>query len=274
MQMTRRTVIGLFGGGALTLAGCGGGGNNDSASDAVTVKTETDGRVADGFLAPRPGQAFISRTTVFQIAWESTNPPPAQWKAALRRYREALGGESRDISTQKVTVDRVGTDYRWNIRRRDSFQLDTSGIYFLELSDTVGGFEQIAYMVDESRSAGTRSVTVSTGGNGVLRDVVVTPRAGSCFISSDTNFTIEWAISTPPPPDVRIELRRYKEQRGSDSRTDEEQKVEAIRIDSRPYAWTVRRKDNFRMDKGGVYYIALRADGQDPYYAAYIIADY
>lgn len=138
----------------LFVSGCGGG----RSSDTSTVETgvgQNGGSLRTVQITPVPGTAFISRGTTFRLAWTPENPPPPTFEAALIRYKEARGEEPRTLETQRTQLDRQGDSFVWELQRTDDFDLDASGVYYLQLRSS-GGDEVLAtYLVSSDRSTGT-----------------------------------------------------------------------------------------------------------------------
>jgi len=118
---------------------------------------------------------------------------------------------------------------------------------------------------------GNKGATTDTGSpDGSLLNVQIWPPPGTTFISRATRFTLEWTNDEPPPPTFTAALRRYSENcdDGSDSCTSTQKTVLTRQGDS--YVWEVSRKDDFLLDRAGVYYLQLDS-GSDEINAAYIV---
>jgi hypothetical protein len=189
---------------------------------------------------------------------------------SLKRYQEPIGGESLSVSNQRIDVSKsADTLYGWNIRRRDNFDMDRGGVYFLELSADGGQLSRRAFIVSRNRSE-KRGVGIETGSvGGSLANAIIEPAPGSVYISRDTAFIVRWPEGAVPPAVFGVSLRRYKEPRGSDNGGDTEQQVQAERIGT-TNAWRVRRRDNFALDGSGVYYLEI-GSGSDLQRATYIV---
>jgi hypothetical protein len=258
-----------------SLSGCGGSSNNNNNSEN-TVQTGANGRLAAVSIGPAPGSVFIGKASTFQVRWPSSDPPPAEFTPILHRYKEANGGLPREITEQNISITRQGTDYVWNIARRDNFDLDGEGVYYLELRS--GGGQQVlsTFITGSNRSASTSAAATraetenpNTGGN--LSGLQILPAAGSTFIAKGTAFQLVWNQGIAPPSQFSVALRRFKEARGDAGKTDEEQRIDVDRVGD-TFTWNVKRRDNFNMDVSGVYYVEVTAPGETPFRAAYIIS--
>ena len=132
-----RCLLGLtcLGMGGLMLTGCGGGGGGNGSSD---ISTGASGRLQNVQIGPRAGSALVSPATTFQLSWTAAAPPPATFGVLLRRYLEPRGGESKDTSTQNIFVSQQGPGFVYNVGRKDGFQLDVGGVYYLNLHSGAG----------------------------------------------------------------------------------------------------------------------------------------
>jgi|GEM_PF-3157424 hypothetical protein len=272
---SRRGFFGLAAGAVTSLAfaalsGCGGGGG-DKQDVPSYITTNGTGRLATVAIGPDPGGVFISRITQFQAAWPDANPPP-QFRVRLFRYKEARGGEGREISEQSVDVFQPGAT-TWGIRRRGGSEMDQGGVYYLELTTPDQQEVLAAYIItnDRSQPLPGRAVDVTPGTGGSLRGLTISPAPGSVFIRRNTTFTLAWNGEIPPPSQFTVALRRYQEARGGEARKDEEQRI-FVNRQGNANAWTVGRTDNFLLDPGGVYYLEVVAPGEAPVRAAYIIS--
>jgi len=295
----RRAVIGgLIGAAAVSLSfgavGCGGGGGDDNGSAAgFDIQTGVGGSGGDlntVAISPTPGTVFVGRATPINIAWNGTAVPPAEFSARLQRYLEPLGGERRDVSSQNITVTRVGQSFAYNIKRRDNFDLDSGGVYYLELTAPGGQTVRSTFIASNNRSASaptarisspdataeavTRAVTEKPATNGNLPALRILPAPGSTFIPKTTTFQLRWDQGTPPPAEFTVQLRRYKEKRGTDNGGDSEQRITLNRQGTgNTYVYNLERTDNFNLDGNGVYYIEVSAPGQNTVRAAYTVSD-
>ncbi len=81
------------------------------------------------------------------LRWPDGAVPPTGFNVQLRRYKEARGTDDGGDSEQAVSVDRIGSENAWRIRRRDNFKLDGAGVYYLDITS---GADQTraAFIVD------------------------------------------------------------------------------------------------------------------------------
>jgi hypothetical protein len=143
------SVLVLFVAGSI---GCGG----TRRRGPSVANPGTGGELRSVQIRPTPGTTFISRNTIFEFSWSEENPPPSSFSAALRRYKEARGEEDRVIETQVTELTRQGDSFIWTLKRRDNFDLDSGGVYFLELVSS-GESVFATYIVSNDRSVETRS---------------------------------------------------------------------------------------------------------------------
>jgi len=255
--------------GGLAPAGCGGGGGG-SGGGSSDITTGASGRLQDVQIGPRAGTAFVSPATVFQLSWAAAAPPPATFGVLLRRYQEPRGGQSKDTGAQNISVTRQGQSFVYNVARRDGFQLDSGGVYYLDLHSGAGDTQQDAFIADGGPTvAGNQSTqTLSPGTAGSLAGLTLNPAPGAVNIPRNSALVLSWSGATPPPAQFTVSLHRYKESRGSDGGGNEEQN---ITVSSQGTSvWSVRRRDNFDLENDATYYLEVSAPGQDPVRAVYI----
>lgn len=138
---------------AVLLSGCSG----TRRRGPSVAEPGTTGSLSTVRIQPTPGTTFIARSTIFRLVWNADLPPPSVFSASLRRYKEARGEEPRTIDTQVTELVREGDDYVWLLRRRDGFDLDQNGVYYLELT---GGGETVlaTYIISGDRSQATPTI--------------------------------------------------------------------------------------------------------------------
>jgi hypothetical protein len=147
------------------ITGCGG----TRRRGPSVANPGTNGSLRAVQIRPTPGATFISRNTIFEFSWTEDDPPPSSFSAALRRYKEARGEEARVIETQVTELTRQGDSFIWTLKRRDNFDLDSGGVYFLELVSS-GESVFATYIVSNDRSVETRTeekFVTNTGGKSV-----------------------------------------------------------------------------------------------------------
>ena len=114
------------------------------------------------------------------------------------------------------------------------------------------------------------SPDVSTGASGRLADVQVGPSAGAVFVDPASTFQFSWPNpAAPPPATFGVGLRRFLEPRGGESRDVGTQNVTVSQVGS-AFIYNVRRKDQFALDAGGVYYFDLHASTGETRQIAFI----
>jgi hypothetical protein len=211
----------------------------------------------DVVLSPEAGATFISRSDFIELQWPNGNPP-AEFTVRLQRFLEPRGGEGREIRSQKIVVEAGNSGISgapWIIRRRDDFDLDPRGVYYIELTSPGQQTERYAFIVDP-----TRAVTINTGTNGFLEDVIVSPRPGSVFVSRSQIFELRWTGAFPPPSTFTALLRRYKEPRGEDDGDDREQGIILTeRTSGNDFVWDLRRDSNLLLEPDATYYIQINS---------------
>lgn len=121
---------------------------------------------------------------------------------------------------------------------------------------------------------GSSTASTDTGSSeGSLATVQISPPPGTTFISRSTKFYLSWDAQTPPPPSFTATLVRYSESCSDSSSGDQfcskAQKTVLTRIGS-GYTWEVKRKDDYALDQGGVYYLQLDA-GPEEILATYLV---
>ena len=261
----RLGLVGLLGIGLLS-AGCGGGGSHSSPD----ITTGASGRLADVQIGPRPGAAFVSPNATFQLSWTAAAPPPATFGVLLRRYEEPRGGESKSTGTQNVTVTQPGAGYVYNVQRKDGYPFDRGGVYYLDLHSGTGDTQQAAFITDGGPTVpGNQSTqTIRPGTGGSLSGLTLNPAPGAVNIPKNTAFVLSWSGTVPPPSEFTVALHRYKEPRGTDTGSNEEQNItvsgQGVNV------WRVRRKDDYDLETDGTYYLEVSSPGQDPVRAVYI----
>jgi hypothetical protein len=267
-------AAGLLSGSAATLTGCGGGGGGggNNGSDRAQITTGGNGSLTGVRVGPTPGSVFIASNTTFQIAWpDASAAPPPTVDVSLVRYKEARDGEPRERAPQRIVVSQVSGTPAWNIQRANDFTLDTRGVYYLE-TQAGGEVRRAAYIVASGRSASTRAAAsrVTTGGNGSLSSVQVSPAPGTVALPKGSPLRLTWPNSSPPAS-FEVNLVRYQEARGGEDHREYTQPVTITQTGTNQ--WDVKRRDNFDLDEGGVYYLEVTAPGENPVRAAYLISN-
>lgn len=253
------------------LTGCGGG--NSGSNNEVTVSTGSNGSLATVSFKPDPG-SFINRAQTFVARWLNGQQPPAQFTASLHRYTETRGTATRSDSLQKITVASLGGN-QWSIQRRDNFELDQDGVYYLRLTNPGGLQAQSVYIVSGTRAltGGRTTRSIPTSGRGSLANVEVSPVPGSVFIPRDTTFTVEWPSGSEAPPTLGIDIWRYEEGVGGEARKISQQDIKlSILQDAKQYQVRIKNGDSNRMAKGGVYFVEITGPGEVLDYA-YIVSN-
>lgn len=113
------------------------------------------------------------------------------------------------------------------------------------------------------------SSDISTGAMGRLQDVQIGPRAGAAFISPSTIFQLSWTAAAPPPATFGVLLHRYGEPRGGESKDTGTQNV-TVSPQGPGFVYNVARRDGYRLDTGGVYFLDLHSGAGNTRQAAFI----
>ncbi|GAB4453889.1 MAG: hypothetical protein OHK0029_07590 [Armatimonadaceae bacterium] len=247
-------------------AGCGSGSNNDNGE---TINTPFNGRLEDvAFTDPFAGAVFIPRSSSFNISWPFADPP-RQFSVFLRRFLEPIGGERFETPNQRIEIRQV--DARtWNIRRRDNFDLDPGAVYFLELTSSGGQLVRSVFI-----TSGNRAITENPGTGGSLNNLNIRPTPGAFGIPRNVGrdgFELQWDPDFPPPSQFTVQLRRFKERRGSDNGGDAEQQINSQRIGD--FVYLIRRNSNFQLDGLAAYYLEVDAPGQGAFRGAFTTAEF
>jgi hypothetical protein len=244
-----------LGGMGLGLTGCGGGGNNNGRGDTVTTQTGGNGLIRDVEVLSGGASVFISRAQAFELNWPDGNPP-AEFTVSLRRFQEERGGESLSNGTQRITLTQLDGS-SWSLRRRDNFDLDAGGVYYIELLAPGQPTQRFVYIVSNDRS---RAVTVNPNTGGFLEDIIISPRSGFAFVGISDIFTLSWTGAFPPPNTFTAQLRRYKEERGNDSGSDTEQDI-TLTQQGTNFVWNLVRRNNSVFERNATYYIEITSGG-------------
>jgi hypothetical protein len=242
-----------LGGAGFGLAGCGGGGNRNS--DGVTIQSNGNGRLEDVEVLFGGDAVFVPRTQTFELRWPDGNPP-SQFTVFLRRFLEPRGGLGLSRDAQRITVDQINGN-SWSLRRRDNFDLDAGGVYYIELTAPGRSPQRFAFIVTNDRS---RAVTVNPNTGGFLEDIIISPRSGFAFVDREQIITLEWTGAFPPPNQFTAALRRYREPRGDDGGSDTEQDI-VLNQQGNSFVWALERRNNSLLDANGTYYVEVTSPG-------------
>jgi hypothetical protein len=109
-----------------------------------------------------------------------------------------------------------------------------------------------------SGSSGSDGQTITTGFNGLLSDVSVSPAPGAVFIGRATRFTVSWPFGDPPR-EFTVFLRRFLEPIGGEEFETPSQRLLVSQIDAR--TWELRRENDFELDANAVYFLDMTAPG-------------
>ena len=98
-----------------------------------TVSPGMGGSLSGLTIVPAPGSVNIPKNTAFVLSWAGPTPPPSQFTVALHRYKEARGTDTGGNEEQNITVSGQGVNV-WRVRRKDDYDLESDGTYYLEVS--------------------------------------------------------------------------------------------------------------------------------------------
>ncbi len=255
-----------------TVAGCGGGGS-DRRDDNVTIDNPNGSSSADLSrlqIDPRlERSAYIDDETDFFLTWPSQAEAPRTTQVRLYRFLEARGGEGREDVLQDVRID-GNSNGSWAVRPRNFLAL--AGVYHIDVTSSLDRRRQ-AFIIEsgrtatlpESTDAQTRGVSIeNNGGTGSLSNLTlryIGDTVGPVGIPIGTSFVLQFPSEASAPARMSVNLRRYKERRGDDGTSGDEQRVELLH-DAGSNVWTVRRRDNFPLERGATYILEVFADGE------------
>ena len=116
---------------------------------AITINAGTSSGSLTGVqFSPAPGSVYISRASSFRIAWPAGGTPPPTFEIRLWRYKEARNALGREVTEQALADPvRDGSSFAWTLRRRDGADLDSGGVYYLELRAPGETDARAAYIV-------------------------------------------------------------------------------------------------------------------------------
>ncbi len=252
---------------ATTVAGCGGGGN-DNNDQGDRIDNQGGNASADlSRLTVQPfhyDSAFISGGTRFLLSWPSVGDAPRTTQVALYRFLEARGEEIREDFREDIRIAGAG-NAAWTVRKQSD--LFPGGVFFLDVSTNLDR-RRYAFIVEGGRSVKTeeptRGVDINTGGSGALSNMTLRwngDAIGPVGIPTNNSFVLQFPSEGSAPPRISVRLRRYKERRGSDGPSANEQEIE-VSHDGGTGTWIVRRRDNFALERGATYILEINADGE------------
>ncbi len=255
---------------ATGLAGCGGGGGNNSRNDTESISNPGAGSVTDlsrltVFPQSRDG-AFIGQNTGFVLSWATVTDAPRTTRVALYRFLEARGGEIRSDFREDIRIS-ANSASSWSARKQSD--LFAGGVFYLDVATDLDR-KRYAFIVGGGRGVSatgepTRGKDLTTPGTVIgLSNMTVRysgDAVGAVNIPVATPFVLDFGAETNAPPRFTVRLRRYKERRGTDDPSANEQNVD-VSHDAGTGVWTVRRSDNFPLERGAVYILEVVTDGE------------
>jgi len=259
-QFCGATIFLLSGG---SNAGCGGSLGTDNDTPAIQNKGATD--VTDlsrmTLQLAHPQSAFINVNTGFLISWDTPADAPRTIRTRLYRFRERRGGEPRTDEEQMVRIV-ANSDVSWTVFGREL--LAQGGVYFVDIYTDTDRVRR-GYIVGGGRAEATtgdsRGAELS-GGAGSLRNLSLAWSGGDrnpVGIATDNRFVLSFPSETDAPASFYVRLRRYKERRGTDDPSADEQDIEVIH-DNGTGVWVVQRRNNFSLDRGAVYILEIGSE--------------
>ncbi|MBC7804706.1 MAG: hypothetical protein H7145_01020 [Akkermansiaceae bacterium] len=255
-----------------TVTGCGGGGN-DNENDNVSIDnpggSSSDDLSRLALEPPHDRAAYINDDTDFLLSWPSAAEAPRSAQVRLYRFLEARGGESREDRFEEsfITGNNNGS---WVVRSRNF--LATGGVYYLDVSTALNR-KRSAFIVEDRRSVNlpvgqdtlTRAVDINNnGGTGSLNNLTLRYNGdsiGPVGIAPTSSFVLQFPSESAAPARMTVRLRRYKERRGEEGPSGNEQEIELLH-DAGSNVWTIRRRDNFPLERGATYILEFLVDGE------------
>ena len=216
-------------------------------------------------LPTHPQSAYIGGDTRFVLLWPAATDAPRTTRVALYRFLEAQGDEVRENFREDIRIA-ANNASSWSVRKTGD--LFPGGVFYLDVSTDLDR-RRYAYIVGGGRAVATngeptRGVDISTPGNGSLSGMTLRfsgDATGTAGVSAATSFVLQFPSEVAAPPRFSVRLRRYKERRGTDEPSANEQKIE-VAHDAGTGLWTVRRRDNFLLERGATYILEINADGE------------
>ncbi|MBC8140247.1 MAG: hypothetical protein H7Y38_02260 [Armatimonadetes bacterium] len=255
---------------ATAVAGCGGGGDDNNRNDTESINNPGAGSVTDlSRMTVFPGQkdgAFIGQNTGFVLSWATATDAPRTTRVALYRFLEARGGETRSDFREDIRIA-GNTVSSWSVRKQSD--LFAGGVFYLDVSTDLDR-KRYAFIVGGGRSIApsdepTRAADVNTPGTTIgLGNLTVRysgDATGAVNIPVATPFVLDFGAETNAPARFTVRLRRYKERRGTEEPSANEQNVD-VSHDAGTGQWTVRRSDNFLLERGATYILEVVTDGE------------
>lgn len=261
-----------------TVAGCGGGGSDNNQNDNEIINNPGGSASANlSRLTVQPfheRSAYIDDDTDFLLSWPTPADAPQTVQVRLYRFLEARGGESRQDFLEETSIV-ASSSSSWLVRPR--FDLSAGGVFFLDVTTTLDR-RRYAFIVEGGRAVAipteqesrTRAVDIpNNGGTGSLSNMTLRyngDNIGPVKIATNSVFLLQFPSDASAPARMTVRLRRYKERRGDEGPSANEQEVEYFHDTAG--VWTVRRRDNFLLEGGATYILEVLAEG-DPFQRNY-----
>ncbi|MBC8134446.1 MAG: hypothetical protein H8F28_00990 [Fibrella sp.] len=255
-----------------TITGCGGGSNNDERN-GTNIDNPSGSTSADlsrlTVDPPHDRSTYIDDDTDFFLSWPSVAEAPRTAQVRMYRFLEARGGESREDRFEETFVE-GNNNASWRVRSRNF--LAAGGVYYLDVTTALSR-KRYAFIVNDRRSvnlpveqdARTRAVDINNdGGTGSISNLTLRYNGdgvGPVGIPTTNSFVLQFPSEASAPARMTVRLRRYKEQRGEEGPSGNEQQIELLH-DAGSNFWTIRRRDNFLLERGATYILEILVAGE------------
>lgn len=242
------------------LVGCGGSGGGDNNTNNFNNSSGTGDSLGSVSVEPTASASgFISRGTSLVFGWPSLSNAPRSFSANLWRYKEGRGGEQREEYREAINASQPNSSAaQYTVRRRNG-DLDESGVYYLELGTAAESRTYAFVVTAPPRSVPSRAVNISNpGGTGSLNNMTLrwtSDSAGSANIPTNTQFRLEFPSDASAPENFSVRIGRWKEGRGTEETSYNEQIGEVSRTGNG--VWTVQRRDGTALEQGGTYILEI-----------------
>lgn len=262
-----------------TVTGCGGGGGGNQNDNEIINNPGGTDSIDLSRLSVQPYRevsAYIDDDTEFLLSWPTAADAPRSVQARLYRFLEARGGESRQDLLEETSIV-ASSNSSWLVRPR--FDLAAGGAFYLDVTTALDR-RRYAFIVEGGRAVAlpaleetqTRAVDINNnGGTGSLSNLTVRyngDNIGPVGISTSSVFLLQFPSEASAPAKMTVRLRRYKERRGDEDPSANEQQTE-VSHEAGSGVWTVRRRDNFLLERGATYILEVLAEG-DPFQRNYV----
>lgn len=258
--MNRKQFCGLAGLALLGGAGGGCGAALGKRADPPVIENPGTAEVSDlsrlRLLLAHPQSAFINVDTGFLLQWDTPADAPRTVRARLYRFREGRGGERRLDEEQEIRVV-ANSAVSWTVFRRGF--LAQGGVYFVDIYTDTDRVRR-GYIVGGGRGeAGSGRGVELVGGTGNLQNLSLGWSGGDgspVGIAASNRFVLSFPGEADAPANFYVRLRRYRERRGTDEPSANEQEIETFH-EAGSGVWIIARRDNFALDRGATYILEV-----------------